>query len=159
MWCLQLCSSFSGLLWLFGSFVILHVYSMCRLCLPWLNLLLSISLFLMLLWIGFFFFIFLKIIHCCCSIAKLYLTLCMDCSTAGFPVLHYFPELTQTYAHRVVDCIQPSHTLLPPSLSAFNLFQHQGLSQWVSSSHQVAKVLELQLQHQYLQWICIIDFG
>ena len=65
----------------------------------------------------------------------------MDCSTPGFPVHHQLPELAQTHVHRVGDAIQPSHPLL--SLSpAFNLSQHQGLSQGVSFSHQVAKVLE-----------------
>ena len=63
----------------------------------------------------------------------------------GLPVLHYLPEFAQTHVHWVGDPIQPSHPLLSPS--AFSLSQHQGLFQWVSSSHQVAKVLELQLQH------------
>ena len=72
----------------------------------------------------------------------------MDCSTPGFPALHHLPELVQTHVHWVSDAIQPSHPLLSPSPPAFNLFQCQGLYQWVSSSHQVAKVLELQLQHQ-----------
>ena len=76
----------------------------------------------------------------------------MDCSTPGFPVHHQLPEPTQTHVHHVGDAIQPSHLLLSPS-SAFNLSQHQGLFQWVSSSHQVAKVLEFQLQHRSLQWI------
>ena len=75
----------------------------------------------------------------------------MDCSTPGFPVHHQFLELVQTHVHQVDDAIQPSHPLLPPSPPAFNLSQHQGLFQWVSSSHQVAKVLELQLQHQSFQ--------
>ena len=87
------------------------------------------------------------------------LTLCdpMDCSTPGFLVLHYHPEFTQTHVHWVYDAIQPSHLLLPPSF-VFNLSQHQGLFQWVGSSHQVAKVLELQLQHQSFQWIFRVDF-
>ena len=87
------------------------------------------------------------VIHCCHSAAQLCLTLCypMDCSTPGFPVLHHLLELAQTHIHRVGDAIQPSHPLLPPSPPAFNLSQHQGISQWVSSWHQVAKVLELQL--------------
>ena len=63
---------------------------------------------------------------------------------------HQLPELAQTYVHQVSDAIQPSHPLLSPS-PTFNLFQHQGLFQWVSSSHQVAKVLEFQLQHQSSQ--------
>ena len=63
------------------------------------------------------------------------------------------PELTQTHVHWVGDAIQPSHPLSLPSPPTFNLSQHQGLFQWVSSSHQVAKVLQLQLQHQSFQWI------
>ena len=67
-------------------------------------------------------------------------TLCnpMDCSTASFPVLHHLPEFAQTYVHGIGDAIQPSHPLLPPSPPALNLSQHQGLFQWVRSSHQVA---------------------
>ena len=64
----------------------------------------------------------------------------MDCSTPGFPVHHQLPELTQTHVHGVGDAIQPSHPLSAPSPSAFNLSQHQDLSQWVSSLHHVAKV-------------------
>ena len=76
-------------------------------------------------------------------------TLCdpMDCSTPGLPVHHQLPEFTQTHVHWVSDAIQPSRSLLSPSPPAFNLSQHQGLFNWVSSSHQVAKVLEFQLQH------------
>ena len=83
------------------------------------------------------------------SVAQLCLTLCdpMDCSMSGFPVHHQLAELTQTHVHRVDEAIQPSL----PLLSAFNLSQHQSLSQGVSSSHQVAKVFEFQLQHQSLQ--------
>ena len=76
----------------------------------------------------------------------------MDCSTPGFPVHHYPPELTQTHVHRVSDAIQPSHLLLSPCLPTFNCAQHQSLFKWGSSSHQVAKVLEFQLQHQPFQW-------
>ena len=78
------------------------------------------------------------------------LTLCdpMDCSTPGLPVHHQLPELTQTHVHRVSDAIQPSHPLLSLSPPAFNLSQHQGHFQSVSSFHQVAKILEFQLQHQ-----------
>ena len=72
----------------------------------------------------------------------------MDCSMPGFPVIHYLPEFAQTYVHWVHDAIKPSHSMSPPSPSALNLPQYQGLFQWVSSLHQVAKVLELQLQHQ-----------
>ena len=93
------------------------------------------------------------------SVTQLCLTLCnpMDCSTPGFPVLHQLPELTQTHVHRVSDAIQPSHPLLSPSSLTFNLSQHQGLFQWVSSSYQVAKVLEPQLQHQSFQWMFRTD--
>ena len=71
-------------------------------------------------------------------------TLCdpMHCSTPGLPVHHQLPEFTQTHVHWVSDAIWPSHPLLSPSPPAFNLSQHQGLFQWVSSSYQVAKVLE-----------------
>ena len=93
--------------------------------------------------------------NCCCSVTKSCLTLCdpMNCSTPGFPVLRYLLEFAQTHVHRVSDAIQPSHPLLSPSPLAFSLSQHQGLFQWVSSSHQVAKELELQVQHQSFQWI------
>ena len=82
----------------------------------------------------------------------------MDCSTPGFPVYHQLLELAQTHVHWVGDAIQPSHPLSSPSPPAFNLSQHQGLFQWVSSLDQVAKVLELQLQHQSFQWIFRIDW-
>ena len=82
----------------------------------------------------------------------------MDCSMPGFPVLHHLPDCTQTHVHWVGDAIQPSHPQLSPFPPAFNLSQHQGLSQWVSSLHQVPKVLELQLQHQSFQWIFRTDF-
>ena len=72
----------------------------------------------------------------------------MDCSTPGSPALHHLPELALTHVHGVSDAIQPSHPLSSPSPPAFNLSQHQGLFQWVGSLHQVAKVLEFQLQHQ-----------
>ena len=82
----------------------------------------------------------------------------MDCSTPGFPVHHQLLEVTQTYVHWVSDAIQPSHPLLSPFPPAFNFSQHQGLFQRVGSSHQVAKVLEFQLQHQSFQWIFRADF-
>ena len=92
------------------------------------------------------------------SVAQLCLALCdpMDCRMPGFPVHHQLPELVQTHVHRVNNAIQPSHPLSSPSHPACNLSQHQGLFQWVSSSHQVAKVLEL--QHQSFQWILMTDF-
>ena len=84
------------------------------------------------------------------SVAQLCPILCdpMDCSVPGFPVHHKLPELDQTHVHRVGNAIQPSHPLSSPSPPAFNLAQHQGLFQWVSSSHQVAKILKFQLQPQ-----------
>ena len=87
------------------------------------------------------------------SVAQLCPTLCdpMKRSTPGLPVHHKLPELTHTHVHWVGDAIQPSHPLSPPSPPALNLSQHQGLFQWVSSSHQVAKLLEFQLQHQSYQ--------
>ena len=98
-------------------------------------------------------------IHCH-SVAQSCLTLCnpMDCSTPGFPVLHYLPEVAQTPVHWIGDAIQPFRPLSSPSPPAFNLSQHQGLFHWVSSLHQLAKVLELQLQHQSFQWIFRVDF-
>ena len=88
------------------------------------------------------------------SVTQSCLTLCnsMDWSIPGLPVHHQLPEFTQNHVHWVSDAIQPPHPLSSPSPSAFNLSQHQGLFKWVSSSHQVAKVLEFQLKHQSLQW-------
>ena len=77
----------------------------------------------------------------------------MGCSMPGFPVHQQLSELTQTHFYQVSDAIQPSHPLSSPSPSVFNLSQHQGLLQWVSFSHQVASVLEFQLEHQSFQWI------
>ena len=80
----------------------------------------------------------------CYAVAQSCLTLCgpVDCSTPGFPVHHQLPELAQTHAHRVSDAIQPSHPLSSPFPPDFNLSHHQGLFQWLSSLHQVAKVLD-----------------
>ena len=87
------------------------------------------------------------------SVVQLCLTLCdpMNHRTPGLPVHHQLPEYTQTHVHWIGDAIQPSHPLSSPSPPPLNLSQDQGLFKWVSSSHQVAKVLELQLQHQYTQ--------
>ena len=76
----------------------------------------------------------------------------MNRSTPALPVHHQLPETTQTHVHWVSDGIQPFHPLLSPSPPALNLSQHQGLCKWVSSSHQVPKVLEFQLQHPSFQW-------
>ena len=80
---------------------------------------------------------------CCCSVTKSCPTLYdpINCSMSGYPVLHYVPEFAQTHIHWVVDARQPYHSLTPPSPLALSLSQHQGPFQWVSSSHQVAKVL------------------
>ena len=88
------------------------------------------------------------------SVAQSCLTLCdpMNRSTPGLPVHHQLLEFTQTHVHRVGDAIQPSHPLSSPSPPAPNPSQHQGLFQWVNSSHEVAKVLASQLQHQSFQW-------
>ena len=96
--------------------------------------------------------------HCCCLVTKSCPTLCdpMDCGSPGFPLLHYLPELAQTHVHWVSDTV--SHPLSSLSLPAFNLSQHQVLFQWVSCLHQVAKVLEPQLQHQSFQGIFKVDF-
>ena len=87
-------------------------------------------------------------------VTQLCWTLCdpMDCSRPGSPVLHHLLKVAQTHVHWV-NAIQPSHPLLSPSPPAFSLSQHQGLFQWVGSSHQVAKGLKLQLHHQSFQWI------
>ena len=94
------------------------------------------------------------------SVSQLCLALCnpTDCSTPGFPVHHQLPGFTQTHVHWVSDAIQPSHSLSSPSIPALNLSQHQGLYWWVSSSHQMAKILEIQLQHHSFQWIFRTDF-
>ena len=91
--------------------------------------------------------------NCCCSIVK---TLCdpMNCCTPGFPVLHCLPEFARlSHVHWISDVIRPCHPLLSPSPPAFSLSQHQGLFQWVSSSHQMAKVLEFKL------WISLQSKG
>ena len=86
------------------------------------------------------------------SVAQLCPTLCdpMNCSMPGLPVHHQLQEITQPHVHWASEVIQPSHPLSSPS-PAFNLSQHQGLFKWVHSLHQVAKVLEFQLQHYSLQ--------
>ena len=88
------------------------------------------------------------------SVAQSCPSLCdlMNRSMSGLPIHHQLPESTQTHVHGVSDAIQPSHPLSSPSPPALNLSQHQGLFKWVSSSYQVAKGLEFQLQHQSIQW-------
>ena len=91
----------------------------------------------------------------CCSVTQSCLTLCslMDCRMSGFPVLHHLPELAQTHVHWISDVIQPSHPLSSLSPPSFNRAQHQGLFQWVGSSHQVPRLLKFQLQHLSFQWL------
>ena len=101
--------------------------------------------------------------HCCSlqfsSVIQSCLTLCdsMECSIPGLPIYHQLLELTQAHDHWVSDAIQPSHSLLSPS-PVFNHSQHQDIFKWVSSAHQVARVIEFQLQHQSFQWIFRTDF-
>ena len=108
--------------------------------------------------------IFLNPIYMCSvqfsSVTQSCLTLCdpMNHSTPGLPVHHQLPESTQTHVHCVDDAIQPSHPLSSPCPTPLNLSQHQGLFKWVSSLHQVAKLLEFQHQHQSFQWIFRTDF-
>ena len=93
---------------------------------------------------------FLSIGQSVSSVTQSCPTLCdpMDCSMPGLPAHHQLPKSAQTHVHQVGDVIQSSHPLASPSPLCFNLSQHQGLFQRVSSSHQVAKVSKLQLQHQ-----------
>ena len=105
----------------------------------------------------------------CFAVVQLCLTLCdpLDCRMPGFPLWPLglqrsrlpcpspSPGTCSNYVHWVGDAIQPSRPLSSPSPPAFNLYQHQGLFQWVGSLHQV---LELQLQHQSFQWIFRVDF-
>ena len=76
----------------------------------------------------------------------------------SFPVLHCLPKFAQIHVHWFDDAIEPSYPLLPSFPFVFKHFQHQGLFQWVCSLHQVAKVLDLQLQYQSYQWIFRVDF-
>ena len=110
------------------------------------TLLLSLSL-------SFFFFFLIEVSVQFSSGTLLCLTLCdhVNRGTPGLPVHHQLPECTQTHVHWVGDAIQPSHPLSSPS-PVLNLLPHQDLFKWVSSWHQVAKVLEFQLQHHSFQW-------
>ena len=94
-----------------------------------------------------------------CSVTQSCLTLCdpMNRSMPGLPVHHQLLEFTQTHVHWVSDAIYSSHPLSSPSPPAFNFSQYQGLFKWVSFSHQVAKVLEFQLQHHTFQWTTRTD--
>ena len=95
-----------------------------------------------------------------CSVTNSGWTLCnpMDCSTPGFPVHHHLLKHELLTLMSIELMMPSSHLILSSPSPAFNLSQHQSLFQWVSSSHQVAKVLEIQLQHQSFQWIFRVDF-
>ena len=88
------------------------------------------------------------------SVVQSYPTLCnpMNRSTPGLSVHHQLPEFIQNHVQQVSDAIQPSHPLSSPFPPAPNPSQHQSLFHWVNPSHEVAKVLEFQLQHQSFQW-------
>ena len=91
------------------------------------------------------------------SLSHVWLCDLMNRSTPGLPVHHQLPESNQTHIHWIGDAIQPSHRLLFPSPPSLNPSQHQSLFKWASSLHQVAKVLEFQLQHQSFQWTPMTD--
>ena len=82
----------------------------------------------------------------------------MDHSTPGLLIPHHLPKFAQVHILCIGDAIQLSHPLMPHSPSALNLSQHQGLFQWVSCLHQMSKILEFQLQHQFFQWLFRVDF-
>ena len=105
------------------------------------------------------FLFFFKLLVQFSSVAQSCSTLCdpVNQNTPGIPVHHQLLEFTQTHVHWVGDAIQPSQPLLSPSPPAFSLSQDQGLFQWVRSSHQVAKVLEFQLQRRSFQWTPMTD--
>ena len=90
------------------------------------------------------------------SHVQLFVTTWTAASQASLSIIN--SQFTQTHVHWISDAIQPCHPLSSPSPPAFNLYQHQGLFQWVSSLIQVAKVLGFQLQHQSFQWIFRTDF-
>ena len=88
----------------------------------------------------------------CSVVSDSWIRVPMNRSTPGLRVHHQLLEFTQTHVHQVSDAIQPSHPRSSPSPPAHNPSQHQGLFQWVNSSHDVAKVLEFQPQHHSFQW-------
>ena len=92
------------------------------------------------------------------SVAQLCPTLCdpINCSTPGLPVHHQLPEFTQTHVHWVGDAIQPSHPLSSPPLAP-NPSQHQGLFQWVNSSHEVSRLPYRKIDSLTL-WSCLTHF-
>ena len=98
----------------------------------------------------------LLLLFSCSVMSQLFETPC-TAAQPGFPVLHQLPESTQIHVHRVGDAIQPSHPLSPFS-SFLQSFPASGSFQWLSSLHQVVKLLELQLQHQSFQCIFKVDF-
>ena len=101
-----------------------------------------------------------NLLCCCFPVTKSRPTLCnpVNYRMPGSSVLHYLQEFAQTHAHWLSDAIQPSHPLLLPTPLTLNIFRHWALFQWVGSYHQVAKLLELQLQQRSFQWILRVDF-
>ena len=143
--------------WFFGHKAKNKVFWPCRILAPnqgsnaavsWRCLLNELEI-----WLGHFLVMFSSVQ----SLSRVQLCNPMDCTMPGFPVHHQLLDFAQTHVYQVSDAVQPSHPLSSPS-PALNLCQHQGLFQWVSSSHQVPRVLELQLQHQFFQWIIRVDW-
>ena len=140
--------------WLiFASFLLFEKSSTCILDALLYTLLISFCVLHLLTFTGYTSLMFSSVAQLCPTLWDP-----MDGSMPGLPVHHQLLEFTQTHVHWVGDPFQPSHPLLSPSPPTFNLSQHQGILKWVNSSHQVAKVLEFQLQHQSFQWIFKIDF-
>ena len=139
-------------LWLRGHLEI--VYTLMFLCLPrWLHMKMYWAMY-----ISYFTMLLISVQFT--SVAQSCPTLWdpMDFHMPGFPIHHQFSELAQIHVHWVSDTIQTARPLSSHFPPAFNLSQHQGLFQWVSSLHQVVEGLELQLQHQSLQWKLRTDF-
>ena len=146
--------AWQGWYWIYRLLWVVYSFSLYRFF--WSMNMVYFSIYLCFLWfLSSVFYSFLNIYFLFLSVqfssvAQPCPTLCdpMNCSTPGLPVHHQLPEFTQTHVPQVSDAIQPFHPLSSPSLPAPNPSQHQGLFQWVNSLHEVAKVLEFQLQHQ-----------
>jgi len=128
----------------------ISVFLLCWEFLSWMGVGFYQTLFCINMVVYFFFFSLLMqwISSSVQSLSPVWLCGPMDCRMPGLPVHHQLLEFTHTHVHWAGDAIQPSHPLSSPSPPAFNFSQHQGLFQWVRSSHQVAKILEFQLQYQ-----------
>ena len=143
VYCITICWAWH-VLYFYTCILFLNLYYMCKLLVTVFLLLYSQWSCCFLIYQSFSFLQFSLVAQSC-------LTICdpMNCSTPGLPVHQQHPEFTQTLVHWVGDAIQSSHPLLSPSHPTFNVSQYQGLFQWVSSLHQVAKVLEFQLQQSF----------